>query len=73
MYAKMNHSDEWTFLTISLVGVAFSWLFSHLREISSIIALLAAIPVLVERWRPIITPIITQVINKIKIYVGKIK
>lgn len=65
----MNHSDEWTFLTISLVGVAFSWLFTHLREVSSIIALLAAIPVLIERWKPIVT----KVINKIKAYVGKIK
>ena len=69
MIAKMNHSDELTLLKISGIGVVVSYFFEHLREISAILAIVAALPVIYERYKPIVNKLIT----KINSYVGKNK
>lgn len=65
----MNHSEENLFLMVTWVGVFLGFVFDHLKGISSMMAIIATIPIIYERYRPIVN----SVINKIKQYVGKTK
>lgn len=69
MISKVNHQDEHVLLAVTFIGAAMTWLFSHTKEVSLFITAIAAAPVIYERYRPIVV----NLINKIKNYVGKNK
>jgi len=58
----MNHTDESALLFITWIGVLIGFVFEHLKGISSAMAIIATIPIIYERYRPIVN----NLINKFK-------
>lgn len=64
MLAKMNHSDESVLLFVTWVGVLIGFVFDHLKGISSMMAIVATIPIIYERYAPIVNKVIKKIKRK---------
>ena len=64
MLAKMNHNDESILLFVTWVCVLVGFVFDHLKGISSMMAIIATIPIIYERYRPIVDKVIKKIKRK---------
>lgn len=60
----MNHSDENVLMYVTWISLALGFMFDHLKGISSMMAIVATIPIIYERYAPIVNRLIEKIKGK---------